>query len=121
MNIEERLVVVSNGSRWLSRTVEACRVCPAAPADWLLLLTAFGDRAMAAGWDGREAPIRGRRRSCSRRRRAGALIALKAVPLSRDEVSKFYSGFANEIIWPLFHDMPSRCNFDPEYWKFISG
>src|SRR5580704_18189170 len=41
---------------------------------------------------------------------------LQAVSLSEEEVAKFYSGFANEIIWPLFHDMPSRCNFDPEYW-----
>jgi trehalose 6-phosphate synthase len=41
---------------------------------------------------------------------------LQAVSLSEEEVAKFYSGFANEIIWPLFHDMPSRCNFDSEYW-----
>jgi trehalose 6-phosphate synthase len=47
----------------------------------------------------------------------GRPYGFKAVPLSRDEISKFYSGFANEIIWPLFHDMPSRCNFDPEYWE----
>lgn len=42
---------------------------------------------------------------------------LKAVTLTEDEVSKFYAGFANEIIWPLFHDMPTRCNFDPSYWS----
>jgi trehalose 6-phosphate synthase len=48
----------------------------------------------------------------------GRSYGLKAVPLTQQEVSKFYSGFANEIIWPLFHDMPSRCNFDPEYWEF---
>ena len=47
----------------------------------------------------------------------GRSYSFKPVPLSRDEISKFYSGFANEIIWPLFHDMPSRCNFDPEYWE----
>src|SRR5581483_10076974 len=47
----------------------------------------------------------------------GRQYGLRAVPLSPQEVSKFYSGFANEIIWPLFHDMPSRCNFDPEYWE----
>ena len=47
----------------------------------------------------------------------GRTYGFKPVPLSRDEISKFYSGFANEIIWPLFHDMPSRCNFDPEYWE----
>ncbi|MBV9179782.1 MAG: trehalose-6-phosphate synthase, partial [Acidobacteria bacterium] len=35
----------------------------------------------------------------------------------REEISKFYSGFANEIIWPLFHDMPSFCDFDPDYWE----
>ncbi len=42
---------------------------------------------------------------------------LRSVSLTEDEIAKFYSGFANEIIWPLFHDMPSRCNFDPEYWE----
>jgi trehalose 6-phosphate synthase len=47
----------------------------------------------------------------------GRLYTFKPVTISRDEVSKFYSGFANEIIWPLFHDMPSRCDFDPEYWE----
>lgn len=41
----------------------------------------------------------------------------RPVALSRDEIAKFYSGFANEIIWPLFHDMPSRCDFDPDYWE----
>ncbi|MGH9504337.1 MAG: alpha,alpha-trehalose-phosphate synthase (UDP-forming) [Terriglobales bacterium] len=41
---------------------------------------------------------------------------LRSVALTQEEIAKFYSGFANEIIWPLFHDMPSRCNFDPEYW-----
>ena len=42
---------------------------------------------------------------------------LRSVSLTEEEIAKFYSGFANEIIWPLFHDMPSRCNFDPEYWE----
>jgi alpha,alpha-trehalose-phosphate synthase [UDP-forming] len=47
----------------------------------------------------------------------GRPYGFKGVPLTRDEISKFYSGFANEIIWPLFHDMPSRCDFDPEFWE----
>ena len=47
----------------------------------------------------------------------GRPYGFRVVPLSPQEVSKFYAGFANEIIWPLFHDMPSRCNFDPEYWE----
>lgn len=47
----------------------------------------------------------------------GRSFSFKPVPLSREEISKFYSGFANEIIWPLFHDMPTRCDFDPDYWE----
>jgi len=42
---------------------------------------------------------------------------LKAVSLSQEEINQYYFGFSNEIIWPLFHDLQSRCNFDPEYWN----
>ncbi len=41
---------------------------------------------------------------------------LKPVVLTSEEIKKYYYGFANEIIWPLFHDLQSRCNFDPDYW-----
>ena len=40
------------------------------------------------------------------------------IGLSLEEHAKFYEGFSNEIIWPLFHDLQSRCNFDPTYWEF---
>ncbi len=42
--------------------------------------------------------------------------AYAAVPLTAHERDAFYLGFSNEIIWPLFHDLQTRCNFDPEYW-----
>ncbi len=42
---------------------------------------------------------------------------MRSVSLTAEEISKFYNGFANEIIWPLFHDLPSPCNFDPSYWE----
>jgi len=42
---------------------------------------------------------------------------LKPVMLTEDEVGKYYWGFSNETIWPLFHDFHSRCNFDPDCWK----
>jgi alpha,alpha-trehalose-phosphate synthase [UDP-forming] len=48
---------------------------------------------------------------------AGRAQRLRAVMLSEEEVAKFYAGFANEIVWPLFHDLQSQCNFDPEYWE----
>jgi trehalose 6-phosphate synthase/phosphatase len=42
---------------------------------------------------------------------------LEPVPLSEEQVDGYYRGFANEIIWPLFHDVHTRCNFDPAYWE----
>jgi trehalose 6-phosphate synthase/phosphatase len=43
--------------------------------------------------------------------------SLISVELSEEEIQRYYFGFSNEILWPLFHDLPSRCNFDPTYWK----
>jgi trehalose 6-phosphate synthase/phosphatase len=40
-----------------------------------------------------------------------------AIALSEEEIRDFYHGFSNEVVWPLFHDMPSLCNFDPGYWR----
>jgi trehalose 6-phosphate synthase/phosphatase len=41
---------------------------------------------------------------------------LVPVGLTEEQHDKFYLGFANEIIWPLFHDLQSLCRFDPSYW-----
>jgi trehalose 6-phosphate synthase/phosphatase len=43
-------------------------------------------------------------------------FALKPVFMTLEERARFYCGFSNEILWPLFHDLQSRCNFDPRYW-----
>jgi len=44
------------------------------------------------------------------------MFQLRPVFMSEEERSRFYCGFSNEIVWPLFHDLQSRCNFDPTYW-----
>ncbi len=41
---------------------------------------------------------------------------LKPVSLDERDKEDFYYGFANEVIWPLFHDLQSHCNFAPRYW-----
>jgi trehalose 6-phosphate synthase len=41
----------------------------------------------------------------------------RTVLLTHEEKEGFYDGFSNEVIWPLFHDTSSRCNFDPRYWE----
>ena len=42
--------------------------------------------------------------------------ALEPVFLTSAEQSSYYDGFSNEIIWPLFHGLPSRCKFECKYW-----
>ena len=48
---------------------------------------------------------------------AGSSCQLVSVWLTQAERNGFYAGFSNEIVWPLFHDLQSRCNFDPTYWR----
>lgn len=42
--------------------------------------------------------------------------SLRPVMLTEEDIANFYYGFSNEIMWPLFHDLQTRCNFVPEYW-----
>lgn len=41
---------------------------------------------------------------------------LHPIFLTAEEMRFYYEGFSNEILWPLFHDLPSECNFNPIYW-----
>src|SRR5579883_2848558 len=42
--------------------------------------------------------------------------SFKAVFFTPAEQASFYQGYSNEIIWPLFHSLPSRCKFKSAYW-----
>ncbi len=46
-----------------------------------------------------------------------ARYTLKPVYLTSEDIKNYYAGFSNEILWPLFHDMQSHCNFNPAYWS----
>ena len=48
---------------------------------------------------------------------AEAGYTLQPVHLDAQQVHDFYHGFSNEIVWPLFHDLQSLCNFEPRYWR----
>jgi len=41
------------------------------------------------------------------------------VPVSLTEKARddFYLGFSNEVLWPLFHDLQTRCHFAPRYFQ----
>lgn len=42
---------------------------------------------------------------------------LLPVMLTKEDVDSFYSGFSNSVLWPLFHDLQSRCDFNRSYWE----
>ncbi len=42
---------------------------------------------------------------------------LETVLLDADEVEKFYAGFSNATLWPLFHDLLGHCQFSLENWQ----
>ena len=48
---------------------------------------------------------------------ATAGFDMKPVHLEEKDVRQYYIGLSNEVLWPLFHDLQSYCNFDPSYWQ----
>lgn len=42
---------------------------------------------------------------------------LVPVPLEEDEVEKYYRGFSNEALWPLFHDLLGNCIFNLDNFR----
>lgn len=41
---------------------------------------------------------------------------LEPVVLSQQEIEGFYEGFANSVVWPLFHGFADRCQFDSDLY-----
>jgi trehalose 6-phosphate synthase/phosphatase len=39
-----------------------------------------------------------------------------AVDLPEDVAAGFYEGYANQTLWPVFHNFPSQLKFDPKDW-----
>ncbi|KAB1441324.1 alpha,alpha-trehalose-phosphate synthase (UDP-forming) [Pseudodesulfovibrio senegalensis] len=113
-----RLVVVSNrlpaalkneGGEWTVKPGAGGLVTALAPV--------LRDRGgIWIGWSGASDPtvdVDGLLGSFS----AKAGYELRTVQLTEEEVRGYYFGFSNEVIWPLFHDLQTRCHFDPGYWR----
>jgi len=117
-NDRERLIVVSNRLPFVFHRANngAWRTESAGGGLVSALLPVLGDRGgLWIGWPGTHDAGGGLEQAVAV---AGddAGVTLKAVGLSAYEVDNFYHGFSNEVIWPLFHDLQSLCNFEPAYW-----
>ena len=42
---------------------------------------------------------------------------LKPVFLTQDEINQYYEGFSNEILWPVFHYMPTYARYQQSYFE----
>lgn len=42
---------------------------------------------------------------------------LKPVFLTQDEINNYYEGFSNEVLWPVFHYMPTYARYQQAYWN----
>src|SRR5207302_2365323 len=40
-----------------------------------------------------------------------------AVELPQDVATGFYEGYANQTLWPVFHNFPSQLKFEPKTWE----
>ncbi len=115
-----RLVVVSNRLPFvLSRKrVGAWNVQPGSGGLVNALLPVLRNRGgLWVGWtgaiDGKSAELELALEGLTK----DAGYRLKPIELTAEERDKFYYGFSNEVIWPLFHDLQTNCNFDPEFWR----
>lgn len=68
------------------------------------------------GWSGEIEASGEVKRALARARRKFRYL-LHPLTLTRKERDQFYYGFCNEVLWPMFHDLQTLCNFDPTYWK----
>ncbi|MBJ8340356.1 trehalose-6-phosphate synthase [Antrihabitans sp. YC3-6] len=44
-------------------------------------------------------------------------VELHSVPLSAQEVSDYYEGFSNATLWPLYHDVIVKPEYDRKWWS----
>jgi trehalose 6-phosphate synthase/phosphatase len=114
----KRLIVVSNrlpyvlekqdGEKWALR--------PGSGGLVTALVPVLRDRGgVWVGWPGVTEEVPGVQKIFQGAAR-GAGYKLEPVALSKEEIDKYYHGYSNETIWPLFHDLQTQAEFDPDYW-----
>ncbi|QNL51139.1 bifunctional alpha,alpha-trehalose-phosphate synthase (UDP-forming)/trehalose-phosphatase [Olivibacter sp. SDN3] len=65
------------------------------------------------GWPGLEVDNEERQQEICKH-----LEKLNLIPvfLSEDEIKRYYEGFSNELLWPIFHYLSTYANFDYQNW-----
>jgi trehalose 6-phosphate synthase/phosphatase len=115
----KRLIVVSNRLPYVLETVNKSKwsLKPGSGGLVSALLPVLRDRGgIWIGWPGTSDPVANIADIFHGASREAGYM-LEPVDLTQDEVENYYHGYANESVWPLFHDLQSRANFNPDYWR----
>jgi trehalose 6-phosphate synthase len=106
-DMRNRLIIVSN--RLPIRRVEGTWQASAGGLVTALRPVVERRAATWVGWDGGAQRLP--------RSLPGTSARLAPVPLTTAEACGYYDGFANQTIWPLFHDNIETPTFDPDWWS----
>jgi len=117
-----RLVVVSNRLPFvLRRGDDGWHASPSPGGLVTALVPVLRERSgLWIGWPGlprEDAPDDAELERLLAQGSAAAGHALAGVPLGADELRDYYEGFSNSVLWPLFHDFISRCDFRLSFWQ----
>jgi trehalose 6-phosphate synthase/phosphatase len=114
--VDGRLLIVSNRLPLTIRIREgALQLIPSA-GGLATGLRAWHEQSggLWVGWPGELSRLSGAQRAEVARLLAEGRIV--PVPLTADQVKSYYEGFANGVIWPLFHYMLDRIPLDSREW-----
>ncbi len=75
------------------------------------------DNSLWIGWPGMEIDEKDQPEIISKLRQQKLL----PVFLSQEEITQYYEGFSNEILWPVFHYMPTYARYESSYWEFYES
>ncbi len=115
MNFPKKLIIVSNR---LPVTVHSDLTISRSPGGLVSGLESFLKRSSIKdyiwiGWPGSYLSPSAMDQLKSKFKR------LKTYPISvsSKQFEKFYNGFCNKVLWPLFHEFLSYVDYNEEYWK----
>jgi trehalose 6-phosphate synthase/phosphatase len=118
--VRNRLVVVSNRLPFVLKKAEdgEWTVQPGSGGLVTALAPVLRNRGgLWIGWTGATVEEGGDEQAALLTRATGRTgYQLRPVSLTAEEKASYYYGFSNEVVWPLFHDLPTLAGFDPSYW-----
>ncbi len=116
-NDSRKLIIASNRLPFvLERKGDSWRLVPGSGGLVTALAPVLKDRGgIWIGWPGIVGKVDISNQLSFASKTAG--FSMKPVHLEEKDVRQYYIGLSNEVLWPLFHDLQSYCNFDPSYWQ----